>query len=60
MVSILVDIFCIYKKVEVDVHEWLPDKSFKFKTFEEVVELTNDFLKNEGAYPQGETKLWTS
>ena len=45
-------------QVEVDVHEWLPDKSFKFKTFEEVVELTNDFLSNKGVYPSGETKLW--
>lgn len=45
-------------KVEVDVHEWLPDKSFQFKTFEEVIELTNDFLAHKGAYPIGQDKLW--
>ena len=45
-------------QIEVDVHEWLVDKSFMFKTFEEVVEFDNDFIANKGIYPQGETRLW--
>lgn len=45
-------------KLEVDVHEWLPDKSFQFKTFEEVKALSNDFLVNKGVYPDGEIRLW--
>jgi len=47
-------------QVEVDVHEWLPDKSFQFKTYEEVCALNDDFLLHKGVYPHGDVKLWES
>jgi broad specificity phosphatase PhoE len=44
--------------IEVDVHEWLPDKSFMFKTFEEADAFNRDFIACDGIYPEGEIKLW--
>ena len=44
--------------VEIDLHEFLPDKTFQYKGQDESDELHKDFLINCGAYPLGETKKW--
>lgn len=51
--------------VEMDFHEWMPDITFQFKTFDEVVKLNEDFNKFKGIYPVGipgeeEQKRWES
>lgn len=46
--------------VEVDLHEWMPDLTFQYKNFAECLELTNDFNKYKGVYPEGEVKRWES
>ena len=47
-------------KVEMDVHEWIPDLSFQYKDFSECLELTNDFNHHNGVYPSDERKRWES
>jgi len=46
--------------VEVDLHEWLPDLSFRYSTFQEVLRSKEDFDLNSGGYPEGESKIWES
>lgn len=45
-------------RVEMDLHEWMPDLTFQYRTKEELRALDEDFLRNKGAYPQGETRRW--
>lgn len=45
--------------VEVDLHEWIPDLSFQNKKGEGK-KLGEDFSKNKGKYPKGETRKWES
>lgn len=48
-------------KVEMDLHEWMPDKTFQYKSFQECKELSYDFNERMGVYPIGEeTKRWES
>jgi broad specificity phosphatase PhoE len=44
-------------KVEVDLHEWIPDLSFQNKPGEGKAYGT-EFALNEGKYPEGETCRW--
>jgi broad specificity phosphatase PhoE len=44
--------------IEVDVHEWMPDKSFQCKNDDDIDKLHSDFEKHKGLYPVGETRLW--
>ncbi len=44
--------------VEIDLHEFLPDKTFRVKGEEENSKLHKEFIKCRGEYPQGETKKW--
>lgn len=44
--------------VEIDLHEWLPDKTFMYKTSEESFDLHNEFWKLKGVYPKGEVRRW--
>lgn len=44
--------------VEIDLHEFLPDKTFQVKGEEENSKLHKEFIKCRGEYPQGETKKW--
>ncbi|WP_166243030.1 histidine phosphatase family protein [Paenibacillus turpanensis] len=44
-------------QVEFDLHEWVPD-SFQKESYEDIQALHRDFYKNDGIYPQGETRLW--
>lgn len=45
-------------KVEVDLHEFIPDKTFRVKGEEEDYLLHKDFRKCHGEYPEGETRGW--
>lgn len=44
--------------VEAALHEWLPDKTFRIRTREDVQRLRQDFLACKGHYPSGETRDW--
>ena len=45
-------------KVEFDLHEWVPDKTFQWRTLSEIEALQADYERCKGVYPPGETKLW--
>ena len=45
-------------KVEIDLHEFLPDKTFLYKSREEDKMLHKDFCDCLGSYPVGETRKW--
>ncbi len=45
-------------KVEIDLHEWLPDKTFKFGSFKEYSQLRDEFDLYRGKYPKDEEKQW--
>ncbi len=47
-------------KVEMDLHEWMPDITFQYKEFSECIQLTEGFNKHRGVYPKGETPRWES
>lgn len=44
--------------VEVDLHEWEPDKTNQYTTTEESVKFAREFTKNKGIYPKGQTMKW--
>lgn len=44
--------------VEMDLHEWMPDLTFQYRTVEECLELSHDFTDHKGIYPNGETRRW--
>lgn len=44
--------------IEVDLHEWIPDLTFRFSTGDEAVALCEDFNRCRGEYPAGETRRW--
>ena len=44
--------------VEVDLHEFIPDKSFQVKGEEENEILHKDFRRCQGEYPEGEVRKW--
>jgi broad specificity phosphatase PhoE len=45
-------------KVEVDIHEFIPDKTFQLKGEDENKLLHKEFMKCLGEYPQGEVRKW--
>jgi len=45
-------------KVEFDLHEWVPDRAFRWRTLGEVQKLQSDFERFRGEWPPGETKPW--
>jgi broad specificity phosphatase PhoE len=45
-------------KVEFDLHEWVPDCSFRWQTLDDVLPLEADYYLCQGQYPQGETRPW--
>ncbi|QSX06746.1 histidine phosphatase family protein [Sedimentibacter sp. zth1] len=47
-------------KVEMDLHEWMPDLTFTYDNLDECLELTNDYNKCHGEYPKDEEKRWES
>ena len=44
--------------VEVDLHEWIPDKTNQYKTSEEAFALAKEFYDNSGVYPNGQQLRW--
>lgn len=47
-------------EVEMDLHEWMPDITFQYCSFEECLESIKDFNYHKGIYPEGETRKWES
>lgn len=45
-------------KIEVALHEFIPDKTFQVKGEEENKILHKDFMRCLGEYPDGETRKW--
>ena len=45
-------------RVEIDLHEFIPDKTFQLKGAEENKALHEDFLRCQGEYPAGESRKW--
>jgi len=45
-------------KIETDLHEQIFDKTFMVKGAEEARALNLDLIKNNGEYPEGETRKW--
>lgn len=46
--------------VEFDLHEWVPDKNFGWRTLEEVLEIQKDFDSYGGEHPANAEKSWES
>ncbi len=44
--------------VEIDLHEWIPDKTNQYKTSEEAFSLAKEFYENKGVYPKGQQLRW--
>lgn len=44
--------------VEVDLHEWIPDKTNQYKTSQEAFFLAKEFYENKGVYPKGQQLKW--
>lgn len=44
--------------VEVDLHEWEPDKTNRYTTSEEAFMLTREFNFHKGVYPEGHQMKW--
>ena len=45
-------------KVEFKLHEWLPDMSFKSRSFRDFQSFQSEFLRCNGEWPPGETRCW--
>jgi broad specificity phosphatase PhoE len=45
-------------KVEIDLHEFIPDKTFMYKGGYESKLLHKDFMDCHGIYPEGENRKW--
>ena len=45
-------------EVEYDLHEWLPDSAGAYTSKLEIFGLADDFERNHGIYPTGETRRW--
>lgn len=45
-------------KVEFDLHEWVPDRSFQWRTLEDVQRYQAEFYRFNGEWPEGETRPW--
>lgn len=46
--------------VEFDLREWQPDLTFNFDNLETLKQLTDDFDRHNGVYPEGVTCQWES
>jgi broad specificity phosphatase PhoE len=45
-------------RVEFELHEWVPDLSFQWKTLTEVEKLQSEYESLDGKWPFGETRPW--
>lgn len=46
--------------VEMDLHEWLPDRTFSYKSSEEGIDFYYDFLNTKGIHPIDRAVNWES
>ena len=44
--------------VEPDIREWQPDLTFQYKNSDEMKKYYNDYIENNGVYPNGEKRKW--
>lgn len=44
--------------VEIDLHEWEPDKTNQYTTSDEAFALTREFNLHKGVYPEGQYMKW--
>lgn len=44
--------------VEVDLREWQPDLTYEYQTYEEFIQLCEEYEKYKGEYPIGDKKKW--
>lgn len=47
-------------KVELELHEWVPDWTNQYRTSEEEFRLSEDFVRCQGVYLAGECRRWES
>lgn len=47
-------------KVELELHEWIPDWTNQYRTSEEAFRLSEDFVRCQGVYPAGGCRRWES
>lgn len=45
-------------KVEIDLHEWLPDLTNTYTSSQEAFDLTEEFIEFKGVYPKETIKRW--
>lgn len=45
-------------EVDVDLHEWCPDKTYQYKRLEQLDELHKDFVRCKGEYSNGDKRNW--
>lgn len=45
-------------RVETDLHEMIPDKTFQVKGLEQNSQFHQDFIRCQGEYPPGESRKW--
>ncbi|PTX64253.1 broad specificity phosphatase PhoE [Melghirimyces profundicolus] len=44
--------------VEYDLHEWLPDRTLSYDSYEKLKKLREDFRRHKGRYPEGKERPW--
>ncbi len=44
--------------VELDLHEWMPDRTNQLSSGAESAALAEEFCRHQGEYPQGQTMRW--
>ncbi|WP_169713694.1 histidine phosphatase family protein [Paludifilum halophilum] len=45
-------------QVEYDLHEWIPDLTLSYDSYEKLLALREDFYRCRGEHPKGETRPW--
>ncbi|SFS63467.1 histidine phosphatase family protein [Marininema halotolerans] len=45
-------------QVEYDLHEWIPDQTLSYDSFEQLKTLRAEFQRHHGVHPPGETPIW--
>ena len=45
-------------KVEFDLHEWIPDLTFRYSSSEEVIANFFEMIDLGGEWPEGDTRAW--
>ncbi|SDX06276.1 Broad specificity phosphatase PhoE [Marininema mesophilum] len=56
--SIISRILDLPIQVEYDLHEWIPDQTLSYDSFEKLKELRADFRRHKGIHPPDEYPVW--